>query len=102
MTVLAVESVREHQSGAVQDPGRRRQRSDAHVLQSGPRGLAVEAGRTLQVVEAPLVHPQRQLSLLLRVHHRQGAARHHSPRKHTGNHITLHFHTTFRAVLEHF
>ena len=43
------------------------------------------AGRPLQVVEAALVHPQRQLPLLLRVHHRQGAPRHHPPGKHSGS-----------------
>ncbi len=44
----------------------------------------METGRSLQDVEATLVHPERQLPLLLRVHHRQGAARNHSPRKHPG------------------
>lgn len=38
------EPVREHQERAVQDPGGRRQRPDAHVLQPRPRGLAPEAG----------------------------------------------------------
>ena len=36
-----------------------------------------------------MVHPERQLSLLLRVHHRQGAKGHHSPGEHLGELILI-------------
>ena len=41
--------------------------------------------RALQVVEETLVHPERQLFILLWVHHRQGAERNYPARKHSGN-----------------
>lgn len=40
--------------------------------------------RQIQELEAALVHPERQLPLLLRVHDRQGAARYHPSREHLG------------------
>lgn len=60
--------VRVHPHRALQDPARRRQRSHAHVLQPRQGGLAVEAGRAIQELEAAVVHPQRQLLVLLRIH----------------------------------
>ena len=44
----------------------------------------MEAGRPLQDLEASVVHPERQLPLLLRVHHRQGTSGDHSPGEHQG------------------
>ena len=49
----------------------------------------MEAGRTLQELEETLVHPERQLSLLFRVHHRQGAQGHHTAREHQGDSRTF-------------
>lgn len=40
--------------------------------------------RTLQELEEAMVHIERQLSLLLRVHDRQGATRYYSAGKHSG------------------
>ena len=47
-----------------------RERLNAHFLQPWPRGLAVETGRPGQKLEEEVVHTQRQLPLLFRVHHR--------------------------------
>lgn len=44
----------------------------------------METGRPVQVVEAALVHPERQLPVLLRVHDGQGAAGHNSAGEYFG------------------
>ena len=56
----------------------------------------MEAGRTIQELEETLVHPERQLSLLFRVHNRQGAPGYHSPGEHQGDT------RTFRELLSLF
>nr|XP_058164770.1 cytohesin-4 isoform X6 [Dasypus novemcinctus] len=68
-----------HQERALLHSRGRRQRPHAHLLQPGPRGLAAQAGGPREDVETALVHPDRQLPLLLRVHHGQGAAGDHTP-----------------------
>lgn len=40
--VAFAEPLREHKNGAFQNPGGRRERSDAHVLQPGQGGMALE------------------------------------------------------------
>ncbi|XP_037701991.1 cytohesin-4 isoform X1 [Choloepus didactylus] len=71
--------LRQHQERALLHPGGRRKRPHPHLLQPGPRGLAAQAGGPCEDVETALVHPDRQLPLLLRVHHRQGATGDHTP-----------------------
>lgn len=43
VTAAVAEFIRKYKDWTVQDPGGRRQRSHAHVLQPGQGGLALEA-----------------------------------------------------------
>jgi len=62
------------------------------------RGLVVEARRTGQKLEEKMVHPQRQLSLLLRIHHRQRTSWHYSAGEYSGPRSARQEASLFRAV----
>ena len=51
--------------------------------------ISLSLRRPSEVVEAAVVHPERQLPLLLRVHHRQGAAGHHPSGEYPGTRLGM-------------